>query len=267
MEKFVSREDTGNPFPIFGYDSDPNAILRPNHAGLDIDFPEYLVVCFFREVVSKVAEENQAEILHTVVSEGGLYHFYAINFKGKRIAFVQPGVGAPNAGAILEKAIAFGAKHIVACGGCGVLDKEIAVGHVLLPTLAYREEGLSYHYLPPSEAIEIEPRTIEVLETVLKENQIDYLSTKVWTTDAVYRETLKKTAYYKAKGCLAVEMELSGLAAVAKFRGVDFGQYLYAGDTVVPEGWDKRDWVNRKDIRETLFWLSAEACLRLGEES
>jgi len=256
-----------NLFPILGYDPDPNAILQPNHARIEVDFPEYLVVCFFREVVSKVAEESQAEILFTVVSEGGLYPYYAIDFKGKRIAFVQPGVGAPNAGAILEKAIAFGAKHVVACGGCGVLDREISVGHVLLPTLAYREEGLSYHYLPPSEAIEIEPRTIKVLEEVLKEKRIDYLLTKAWTTDAVYRETLKKTAYYKAKGCLAVEMELSGLAAVAKFRGVDFGQYLYAGDMVVPEGWDQRDWVNRKDIRETLFWLSAEACLKLGEES
>lgn len=263
----MSNEEIGNPFPILRFDSDPNAILQPNHAGLELDFPEYLVLCFFREVVSKVAEENQAEVLYTVVSEGGLFPYYAIEFKGKRIAFVQPGVGAPNAGAMVEKAIAFGVKHIVACGGCGVLDKEISVGHVLLPTSAYRDEGLSYHYLPASETIEIEPSTIEVLENVLKGNRIDYLLTKVWTTDAVYRETLKKTAYYKAKGCLAVEMELSGLAAVAKFRGVNFGQYLYAGDMVVPEGWDQRDWVNRKDIRETLFWLSAEACLKLGEES
>lgn len=258
--------ETEGIYPILGFDSDPDAILRPNHAGIELDFPDYLVLCFFREVVSKVAQDHQAEVVHTVVSEGGLYPYYVIEFQGKRLAFVQPGVGAPNAGAIMEKAIAFGAKHIVACGGCGVLDKEISVGHVLLPTMAYREEGLSYHYLPPSETIEIDPKTVEVMETILKERKIDYLLTKVWTTDAVYRETLKKTAYYKAKGCLAVEMELAGLAAVAKFRGVDFGQYLYAGDMVVPEGWDQRDWVNRKDIRETLFWLAAEACLKLGEE-
>jgi len=262
----VSREETGCSYPILGFDPDPDAILRPNHAGIEVDFPDYLVMCFFKEVVTKIAQEFQAEVVFTVVSEGGLYPYYVIEYQGKRIAFVQPGVGAPNAGAQMEQAIAFGAKHIVACGGCGVLDKEIAVGHVLLPTLAYREEGLSYHYLPPSETVEIEPKTIKVLEDVLKKNSVDYLLTKVWTTDAYYRETLKKTAYYKAKGCLAVEMELSGLAAVAKFRGVDFGQYIYAGDTVVPEGWDKRDWVNRKDIRETLFWLAAEACLKLGEE-
>jgi purine-nucleoside phosphorylase len=104
------------------------------------------------------------------------------------------------------------------------------------------------------------------MESVLIEHKIDFLKTKCWTTDAFYRETVGKTARYKAKGCLAVEMEMSALAAVAKFRGVKFGQYLYAGDTVVPEGWDKRGWVERTDVREILFWLAMEACLRIEEE-
>jgi len=100
----------------------------------------------------------------------------------------------------------------------------------------------------------------------LNDHKIEYIKTKSWTTDAFYRETLKKAAFYKAKGCLAVEMELSALAAVAKFRQVRFGQYLYAGDTVVPEGWDKREWVSRVDVRETLFWLSVETCLTMEKE-
>ena len=249
--------------PILNFDPDPNPIINPPVGEI---LPAKLVVCFFKDVVEKVASECQAQIVHTFRSEGGLYPVYEIEFMGERIAFFQPGVGAALGAGLLEEAIGLGARYVIACGGCGVLDKDIAVGHVLLPTEAYREEGTSYHYLPPSATVKIEQEVLQVMETVLIAHDIEFLKTKCWTTDAFYRETIAKTARYKAKGCLAVEMEMSALAAVAKFRGVKFGQYLYAGDTVVPDGWDKRGWADRTDVREILFWLAAEACLKIEKE-
>lgn len=259
----MNFEELAELYPILNFDPDPNPIINPP-AGESL--PSKLVICFFKDVVEKVASEYQAEIVHTFRSEGGLYPVYVIEFKGERIALFQPGVGAALGAGLLEEAIGLGARCVIACGGCGVLDKDIAVGHVLLPTEAYREEGTSYHYLPPSATVEIGQDVLKVMETVLNEHGIEFLKTKCWTTDAFYRETIAKTARYKAKGCLAVEMEMSALAAVAKFRGVKFGQYLYAGDTVVPDGWDKRGWVERTDVREILFWLAMEACLRIEKE-
>jgi uridine phosphorylase len=263
MEATMSFEEFADLYPILNFDPDPMPIINPP---LGDDLPSKLVICFFKDVVEKVASEYQAIISHTFRSEAGLYPVYEIEYKGQKIAFFQPGVGAALGAGLLEEAIGLGARNVIACGGCGVLDKDIAVGHVLLPIEAYREEGVSYHYLPPSATVEIEPAVLKVMESVLIEHKIDFLKTKCWTTDAFYRETVGKTARYKAKGCLAVEMEMSALAAVAKFRGVKFGQYLYAGDTVVPEGWDKRGWVERTDVREILFWLAMEACLRIEEE-
>ena len=259
----MNFEELAEIYPILNFDPDPNPIINPP---VGENLPSKLVICFFKDVVEKVASEYQAEIVHTFRSEGGLYPVYEIEFKDERIAFFQPGVGAALGAGLLEEAIGLGARNVIACGGCGVLDKDIAVGHVLLPTEAYREEGTSYHYLPPSATVEIGQDVLKVMEAVLIEHDIEFLKTKCWTTDAFYRETISKTARYKAKGCLAVEMEMSALAAVAKFRGVKFGQYLYAGDTVVPDGWDKRGWVERSDVREILFWLAMEACLRIEKE-
>ncbi|MEL7625333.1 MAG: nucleoside phosphorylase [Anaerolineaceae bacterium] len=250
-------------YPILNFDPDPGAIINPPQGNT---IPATVVLCFFKEVVEKVAAAYKAEIVNTFRSEGGLYPVYEIEFKGEKIAFFQPGIGSALGAGLLDQAIGSGARNIIACGGCGVLDKNVACGHVLLPTAAYREEGTSYHYLPPSSTVEIEPTVINLMETVLFENRIEYLKTKSWTTDGFYRETLGKAAYYKSQGVLAVEMEMSALAAVAKFRNVKFGQYLYAGDMVVPEGWDKRGWVDRTDVREVLFWLSVEACLRIEKE-
>ena len=65
----------------------------------------------------------------------------------------------------------------------------------------------------------------------------------------------------KREGCLTVEMEAAAFFAVAKFRGVEFGQILYAGDDLSGE-WDHRNWM-KHEIRERLFHLAAEACLLL----
>jgi len=48
---------------------------------------------------------------------------------------------------------------------------------------------------------------------------------------------------------------------VAQFRKVPLGQILYAGDDLSGEDWDKRGWQSRKEVRESLFWLAADACL------
>ena len=45
-------------------------------------------------------------------------------------------------------------KYIV-FGGAGCLNKEIAHGKVMIPTMAYRDEGTSYHYAPASDYITV----------------------------------------------------------------------------------------------------------------
>ena len=210
-------------------------------------------MCFFAEVVQSIAEQHHARIAANSLSEIGRHPLYEINVEGKRLAFFHPGIGAPLALGLMEEMIARGCRKIVACGGCGVLDKEIAVGHLLIPVSAIRDEGTSYHYQAPSREIEMDPKAVAAIETVLDRHRLEYLRTKTWTTDAIYRETLDKTAAYRAEGCLAVEMETAAFIAAARFRGVDFGQILYGGDVVTVEAWDGRTWTSRADIRRNLF--------------
>jgi len=250
-------------FPILEYDGAREAILEPAKLVHPMDVPKHCVICFFAEVVQELVETRGARILAHSISEIGQHPLYEIDFEGQRLAFFHPGIGAPLAIGLLEEMIARGCQKFIACGGCGVLDKEIAVGHLLVPVAAIRDEGTSYHYLPPSREVEIEPHALEAIETVLKRHGTDYLRTKTWTTDAIYRETPGKTAAYISEGCLAVEMETAAFYAVAKFRGVDFGQILYGGDAVIPDAWDGRTWTSRADIRRNLFWLAAEAAFEL----
>lgn len=250
-------------FPILEFDPTSEAILEPGRAIQRMDVPEHCVICFFAEVLEWLVAEFGARVIARSVSEMGDHPVYEIDYKGRRLAFFHPGIGAPLAAALLEEMIARGSTKFIACGGCGVLDRDIAVGHLLVPVAALRDEGVSYHYLPPCREVPMDPAGLQAVETVLNRHQVDYLRAKTWTTDAIYRETPEKAAAYLAEGCLTVEMEAAAFFAVASFRNVRFGQILYGGDAVIPGGWDGRTWTSRKAIRRDLFWLAAEAVFEL----
>ena len=167
------------------------------------------------------------------------------------------------AAGLLEEVIAIGCRKFVACGGCGVLQRDIAVGHLIVVSAAVRDEGTSYHYLPPGREVVAQEADLKALVDILSRRGLPYRVGKTWTIDAPYRETRDKIARRREEGCLAVEMEAAGMMAVAQFRGVAFAQVLYGGDDLSGSEWNSRAWRSRAEIRENLFWLCAEACFAL----
>lgn len=250
-------------YPILEHDPVRQAFIEPSRVIRPRDVPEHCVICFFREVIEKVAEEQHARILVENRWEDGPHPLYEIAYRGQRLAFFHPGIGAPLSASLLEEVIAFGCRKFVACGGCGVLEVEIAVGSLVVVSGAVRDEGVSYHYLPPGREVAASPEGMEALIKSLDERGLPYKLGKTWTTDAPYRETVERIARRKAEGCLVVEMEAAGMMAVAQFRGAAFGQVLYGGDDLSGAEWDDRAWRSRAEVRESLFWLCADACFRL----
>jgi uridine phosphorylase len=247
--------------PILEFDPDRSSIHTPEVFNTQSggSLPNIAVLCFFPEVLKKLTEHGELSIVHHLTSEMGPNPIYVYSNGGKPVTVMHPGVGAPLAAAYMEELIAMGVTRFVVCGGCGVLDKEIAVGHPVILTGAVRDEGTSYHYLPPSREVDPHPRVTQALISVFKEAGVNYRLGKAWTTDGLYRETKGKRAARVAEGCSVVEMEASALFAVAQFREVMIGEVVYGGDLVVPEGWDKRGWLNRADERRLLFELSVQA--------
>jgi uridine phosphorylase len=251
------------PYPILEFDPAPEAFIEPSKVVRPRDVPEHCVICFFADVIDKVVAEHQARVLVENRWEDGPHHLYEIAYSERRLAFFHPGVGAPIAASLLEETIAFGCRKFIVCGGCGVLEQEIALGHLVVLSGAVRDEGVSYHYLPPGREVLAQELGVAALEATLARRGLPYRVGKTWTTDAPYRETRAKIARRRAEGCLIVEMEAAGLMAVAKFRDVILGQVVYGGDDLSGSEWDHRDWHTRQDVREQLFWLSAEACLAI----
>ena len=88
-----------------------------------------------------------------------------------------------------------------------------------------------------------------------------------WTTDAFYRETQGKVAKRKEMGAICVEMECAAMQAMCDFRGVEFFQFLYAGDNLDHSTWDPRSLsgTSRLEDKEKIALLAFELALRIEE--
>ena len=257
------RMSNPNIPPILEFDPEREAFIEPGKVIRPRQVAEACVLCFFQEVIDKVVMEHQARLVVENRWENGPHPIYEIEYKGQRLAFFHPGIGGPLSAALLEEAIGYGCRKFIVCGGCGALDKDLGVGHLVVVSAALRDEGTSYHYLPAGREVTAHPRGVAALEAALTRHDVPYRVGKTWTTDAPYRETRHKIARRLSEGCLTVEMEAASLMAVAEFRGLVLGQVLYGGDDLSGAEWDHRSWQSRQDVRENLFWLAAEACLSL----
>ena len=251
-------------YPILEHDPTRKALIEPadqiaNHP----DMPERVVLCFFEDVLKRIFAREDVTHLHDLESEIGINPVYVMYHDETPLALIHPGVGAPLAAAFLEEVIALGGKKFIACGGAGVLDNAFKVGDVIVPEHAVRDEGTSYHYLPPARTVAAHADAVAAICETLDAHSVPYQKGTTWTTDGYYRETPQRIAQRKSEGCLTVEMEAAAFFAVAQFRAVVFGQMLYSGDDVSSDTWDMRGWQARTDVREILFWLAVESVCRL----
>ena len=172
-----------------------------------------------------------------------------------------PGIGAPYAAMMLETLIVWGVRRIIFLGWCGAVSKQAKIGDIILPTSALVDEGTSRNYAVPDNG-QSKPASamVSLIEQVLEDNRVDFHSGKIWTTDAVYRETREKVEYYQKQGVLAVEMEVSALFSVAQFRQVELCAMLVVSDELSSLKW-------RPGFRDQRFVTGHQAACRMVRES
>lgn len=230
-----------NEIPILEYDDARAAVVMPNRVE-GYHFPKLAVFPFLGREVDDFAVANNCPVIGEFLSATKVYPIYRMTYQGREVCLCQAPVGSAAAAQLLDWLIACGAEKIISAGSCGVLVP-MEENRFLIPTEALRCEGASYHYLPPSRTVTADPEGVAAIERAFRKNGVRYAHCKTWSTDGFFRETREMVAYRREEGYSVVEMECSALMAVAQFRGVKFGQFLYTADTLADaELYDERDW-------------------------
>ena len=232
----------------------------------DIKFDSFIVTFSFR-IIDLLLEMKLIEVVseNGIRSISGAYPVY--RFVGTNIGINKTTIGAPITSVLIaEVASIYDCNKAVIFGTCGSLDKNIAPTSLIVPSACYRDEGTSYHYMEPSDYVDV--KNYKKVCSYLDELDVKYVVGRSWTTDAFYRETDIEMKKRKEEGCIVVEMELAAVEAVCRYHGIDVHAFLYRADNLDSKSWDKgsRDSLLPNDKRLEIVNVAYYIAKRIAEE-
>jgi purine-nucleoside phosphorylase len=186
----------------------------------------------------------------------------------KGICVAGPFIGAPYAAMLLESLIAKGVDKIIVLGWCGAVTDQLKVGDIILVEKTIVDEGTSCNYKVLDRKIPNSMPDLNLTDQLsdhLASREISFKKKIVWTTDAIYRETKNKVAYFRELGARVVEMECSALFSVAEYRKVSIAGLLVVSDSVASKDWDpgfrkKRFKLARATACESVMTFAEKMC-------
>lgn len=248
------------------FDPSGEAVISPGDVVSPVPgFPKTVIATFSPKFLRILEAMTALEEIASTNAGGRDIPIWKFAFEGAELGIYHTLLGGAGSAALLEEVLAMGAKRVLFFGSSGALDRNLIGGRLVIPTAAYRDEGVSYHYLPAGDYVRIPTagRLAEILDSL----SVPYVKAKTWTTDAFYRETRAGMLARRAEGCAVVEMECASVMAVGQFRGAEVYQFLYAADCIDADSWDKRILGRMpEDTRARILAVALSAAKRLDAD-
>ena len=168
------------------------------------------------DIVENLLARNQAR----PDEHWACYHTKMYDFEFDEIALgiIAYTVGAPFAVLVAEELFASGCQLLINITSSGQIAPRGKPPYFVLIEKALRDEGTSYHYLPPSDFSAIDDELLGLLDGAFSDLPEPVYRGTTWTTDAPFRETEHAINYAKDLDVVAVEMEAAALYAFARAR-------------------------------------------------
>ena len=149
------------------------------------------------------------------------YHtdLYVFEEGGISLGVVGCVVGASFAVLVAEELFVSGCKLLISVTSSGQITPAGSPPYFVLIDRALRDEGTSYHYMPPAAFSDAPGDLLGALDGAFGDLDVVVLKGATWTTDAPFRETIEAIERAREAGLLAVEMEAAALYAFAQARG------------------------------------------------
>ena len=141
---------------------------------------------------------------------------YLWHADGTEYGIIGGTVGASFAVLVAEELFALGCEALVTISSAGLIAGNLQPPLFLLIDKALRDEGTSYHYLPPRRFVFTAPSLVDTVARRLSDVGVPFSQGSSWTTDAPFRETSKLISARREEGIVAVEMEAAALLAMAE---------------------------------------------------
>jgi uridine phosphorylase len=226
QRKVQMRDDIGALPPILRHKDHsapsvftPDALLREARRQKGIangPVPDICILDPDGDIVRNLIAADRARRLST----WACYHTDLLVFEqeGLRFGIIGCAVGAAFAVLVAEELFASGCRFLISMTSAGQILPVRTPPYFVIIDRALRDEGTSYHYLPPAKYSVADMRLIQLAHESLTAAKVIAQVGATWTTDAPFRETGAAIAAAEQAGILAVEMEAAALYAFASAR-------------------------------------------------
>lgn len=197
----------------------PDALLREarRQKGVDVgSVPDICILDPDGDIVRYLVTAKRAHRL----AAWPCYHTDLYTFEHEDLTYgiVGSAVGAAFAVLIAEELFASGCRLLMSMTSAGQILSLQTPPYFIVIDRALRDEGTSYHYLPPADYSFADGDLVELAKASLANVGIVAHVGATWTTDAPFRETAEAITFAREAGILAVDMEAAALYGLATAR-------------------------------------------------
>jgi uridine phosphorylase len=238
------------------------ALLREARRQKGLAAIEVPSICIFDpdgDMVRRLRQSGEARSF----AEWPCYHTSLDTFSlaSRTVGIIGSVVGASFAVLVAEELFASGCRLLLSMTSAGQITTAGNPPYFVLIERALRDEGTSYHYAPPAEYADADPRLVTMAQHAVEPLRQNVLVGSAWTTDAPFRETEEAIDAARSKGILAVEMEAAALYAFAQAKNVDVICFAHVTNTMglAEQDFEKGEADGTRDALQVLEAVVASA--------
>lgn len=237
--------------------------LRPQDIG------QYAIVPGPKERMDSLVKKLENPIKNFAFME---YTMHTGSYRGTKITTINGGRFSPDTAITTEILCHAKAQKMIRIGSAGSLSADIKIGDIVVIDSAIRGEGVTPYYVGPDFQATSDPQLTDALEEVAATSGLRVHRGKVWTTDALLRETREHVGKAMGQGAIVVDMvsatfltlcqvyKVPATAIVAVSDNIITGQmgfmdpnYYMAESALIKISLDVVDKLEGRDIKKGMF--------------
>jgi DeoD family purine-nucleoside phosphorylase len=156
---------------------------------------------------------------------------YTGTFDGRPVSVQASGMGCPSAAIVIEELVQLGVRKIVRVGTCGGLQRDLAIGDLIVALASAPADSTALHYIGneahvPTADWELVHGAVHQAKTLGKPVRVG----PIVSSDVFYQPDPAQAHRWSERGLLAVEMEASVLFTLGALRKIQAGCLLIVSD-------------------------------------
>ena len=161
------------------------------------------------------------------------YAMYTGEYEGMKITTINGGRFSADTAITTEVVCNAEIKNVIRIGTCGALDERMKVGDLVVVDSVIRGDGVTPYYVDEKFITTPDKKLTDTLIEIAKETDSQVYTGKVWTTDALLRETREVVEEKRKQGAIAVDMVSSALLTISQLYNVKAASILAVSDNLI----------------------------------